>query len=119
MSVTDKKNPALIKSNAAYDFMKKVALLYLPAVGTLYFALAQIWGLPNGGEVVGSITAIDTFLGIVLHISNAQYQASDASVDGQMNVQETPDKKTFTLDLHGDPNELQDKDKVTFRVKKP
>ena len=45
----------------------------LPALGTLYFALASIWGLPCGEQIVGTITAIDTFLGVILGISTAQY----------------------------------------------
>lgn len=60
-------------SNKVYDALKWVAQYLLPALGTLYFALAQIWGLPFGEQVVGTITAIDTFLGIVLGISSQQY----------------------------------------------
>lgn len=57
-----------------YDILKFIALTFLPALGTLYFAIAQIWGLPFGEEIVGTITAIDTFLGVVLHISNVNYK---------------------------------------------
>lgn len=60
-------------SNKAYDILKWVAQLALPAIGTLYFALAGIWGFPYGEQVVGTITAVDTFLGVVLGISTAQY----------------------------------------------
>jgi len=61
-------------SNKAYDVLKWVAMYLLPALGTLYFALAGIWGLPYGEEIVGTITAIDTFLGVILGISNSQYK---------------------------------------------
>lgn len=60
-------------SDKTYDILKWVAMYLLPASGTLYFALAGIWGLPYGEEVVGTITAIDTFLGVILGISTAQY----------------------------------------------
>lgn len=60
-------------SNKTYDFLKWVAQLLLPAVGTLYFALASIWGFPYGEQVVGTITAVDTFLGVILGISTASY----------------------------------------------
>ena len=60
-------------SNRIYDLLKKIALIWLPAVGTLYFSLAQIWGFPYGEEIVGTITAIDLFLGALLGISTAQY----------------------------------------------
>lgn len=61
-------------SNKTYDFLKWVALYLLPALGTLYFALSGIWGWPYGEEVVGTIAAIDTFLGVILGISNVQYK---------------------------------------------
>ena len=60
-------------SNKVYDVLKWIALFLLPAIGTLYFALAGIWGFPYGEQVVGTITAIDTFLGVVLGISTARY----------------------------------------------
>lgn len=60
-------------SNKVYDILKWIAQLFLPAAGTLYFALASIWGLPYGEEIVGTITAIDAFLGVVLGISTIQY----------------------------------------------
>ena len=60
-------------SNKVYDVLKWIAMYLLPALGTLYFALAGIWGLPYGEQIVGTITAIDTFLGVILGISTAQY----------------------------------------------
>ena len=60
-------------SNKTYDILKWIALYLLPALGTLYFALAGIWNFPYGEEVVGTITAVDTFLGVILGISSAQY----------------------------------------------
>lgn len=60
-------------SNKTYDILKYVALVLLPACGTLYFALAAIWGLPYGEQVVGTITALDTFMGVLLQISTDQY----------------------------------------------
>lgn len=61
-------------SNKTYDILKWVAQIVLPALGTLYFALSAIWGLPYGEEIVGTITAIDAFLGALLRISTAQYK---------------------------------------------
>lgn len=65
-------------SNKVYDILKKVAQIWLPACATLYFALAGIWGFPYGEEIVGTITAIDTFLGVVLGISTANYKKNEA-----------------------------------------
>ena len=60
-------------SNKVYDVLKWIAMYLLPALGTLYFALAGIWGLPYGEQIVGTITAIDTFLGVILGIRTAKY----------------------------------------------
>lgn len=61
-------------SNELYDKLKTIALIILPAAGTLYAALAGIWGLGYAEQVVGTIAAVDTFLGAVLGISSAQYR---------------------------------------------
>lgn len=60
-------------SNKTYDMLKWIAQILIPALGTLYFALAGIWGFPYGEQIVGTLTAIDTFLGIILGISSANY----------------------------------------------
>jgi hypothetical protein len=60
-------------NNKIYDVLKWVAQYLLPALATLYFAIAQVWGLPYGEQIVGTITAIDTFLGVILGISTMQY----------------------------------------------
>ena len=60
-------------SNKAYDILKWIALILLPAIGTLYFALSSIWGLPYGEQIIGTIAAIDAFLGAILQISSNQY----------------------------------------------
>lgn len=62
----------MLKSKT-YDILKTIAQIWIPAAGTLYFALAQIWNLPYAEEVVGTLTAIDTFLGAVLGISTVKY----------------------------------------------
>lgn len=60
-------------TNKVYDILKFIAQIVLPATGTLYFALASIWGLPYGEQIVGTITAVDAFLGALLGISTIQY----------------------------------------------
>lgn len=58
-----------------YDILKYIAQVVLPAVGTLYFALASIWGFPYGEQIVGTITAVDTFLGVLLKLSSDKFYA--------------------------------------------
>lgn len=60
-------------SNKAYDILKWIAMYLLPAFGTLYFTLANTWGLPYGEQIVGTVTAVDAFLGVILGISTKQY----------------------------------------------
>lgn len=64
-------------SNKAYDVLKWIAQILLPAVGTLYFALSGIWGFPYAEAIVGTITAIDTFIGVLLGISSSQYKKGE------------------------------------------
>ena len=64
----------MILSDKTYDRIKWAAQYLLPALGTLYFTISEIWGLPYGEQVVGTITAIDTFLGVLLGISSASYR---------------------------------------------
>lgn len=64
-------------SNKVYDVLKWIAQILLPALGTLYFALAGIWNFPYAEAVVGTITAVDTFLGVILGISTINYNKNN------------------------------------------
>ncbi len=64
-------------NNKIYDILKWIAQIFLPALGTLYFALAGIWNFPYAEAIVGTITAVDTFLGIILGISTVQYNKKE------------------------------------------
>ena len=64
-------------SNKVYDVLKWIAQYLLPAFGTLYFALSTIWDFPYGEQVVGTITAIDAFLGAILGLSSATYHKNE------------------------------------------
>lgn len=70
-------------SNSTYDKLKFIAQVVLPAAGTLYAALAGIWGLPYAEQIVGTIVAVDTFLGVVLKISTYQYNKSLEESNGE------------------------------------
>lgn len=64
-------------SNKVYDALKYITQIGLPALGTLYFALSNIWGFPYAEQVVGTISAIVTFLGVLLGISSAKYKKEE------------------------------------------
>lgn len=61
-------------SDKIYDILKYVSMIVLPAIATLYAALAATWGWPYIDEIVATVTAVDTFLGTILQISNYKYK---------------------------------------------
>ena len=93
-------------TNKVYDVMKWIARYLLPGLGTLYFALAGIWGFPYGEEIVGTITAVDAFLGLILGISSATYEG-DGMIYGE------GDEATIVL---GDKDAMEGKKYVTLKV---
>lgn len=68
-------------SNKVYDILVYITRYVLPGLGTLYFALSQIWGLPYGEQVVGSLAAISSFLAVILGISSYTYNKGVESDD--------------------------------------
>lgn len=61
-------------SNKTYDVLKWIAMVVLPAIAALYSGLSSIWGFPYGEQIVGTLVVVETFIGTVLQISNAQYK---------------------------------------------
>lgn len=105
-------------SNAVYDHLKRIAQISLPAIGTLYFALAQYWNWQNSEQILGSIMAVDAFLGILLGYSTVKYNKSDAKYDGQIEVAQLENgTKRFQLNLNSDPNNLDRQSEVVFKIK--
>lgn len=105
-----------ILSNKRYDQLKYISMIVLPALGTLYFTLSQIWGLPKGPEVVGTITGLVTFMGIFLRLSSKTYNSSEAKYDGAMNVTKTDGVTTFELDVFSDLDKLDQKSEIVMKV---
>lgn len=106
-------------NDKVYQTLKFLAQIGLPAVGALYFGLAQIWGLPKAEEVVGTITVLDTFLGVVLGLTTAAYNRSTAKYDGEVVLSlEDDGRRVFTFDLNEGPQSLESKSEVAFKVVK-
>lgn len=103
--------------NKTYDVLKNVAQIYLPGLGTLYFALAQIWGLPAAEEVTGTVIAVDTFLGLLLGISSASYVARTPTFGGTLAVHENEAGSYLKLE-QVDPVALEG-DSITFKIEQP
>lgn len=110
-----------ILGNNVYDVLKYTTEVILPGAAALYFALAQIWGLPAAEEVVGTIAAATVFLGLVLGYSRKSYNNSDAKFDGEIDVFENEDGvKQASLNLKNfeDPADVVTQDEVKFKVNK-
>ena len=60
-------------SNKAYDILKYIAQIVLPAMATLYVTIAGIWSLPYAEAISGTIMAVAFFLGALLKISSDNY----------------------------------------------
>lgn len=112
------KTPLL--GDTTYTAVKHTAALVLPAIGTLYFALAQIWKLPNAEEVLGTIAAVNAFLGVVLGVSAKSYNNSDTKYAGDVAFEavegdETTKRMVAHLNTH--PQVISSMSEVLFRVK--
>lgn len=103
-----------------YDVLKFLAQIVFPGVATLYFTLAGLWNLPAAEQVVGTIVALDTFLGVVLQLSSSAFNNSDDKFDGHVTVDEnTKGKKTVNLELKGDPEAtIANQNELRFKIKK-
>ena len=99
--------------NKTYDILKFIALIGLPAVASLYFALSGIWGLPASEQIVGTITVIDTFLGGILGLSSKAYLPP---VDGHVVVDDSdPDIMGMQVKFHN-PHDIPSKSVIKLQV---
>lgn len=107
----------VLLSDKTYQVMKRIVQVGLPGVGTLYFTLAQIWDLAYGEEVVGTVTAVNLFLGLLLGISTKTYNESPLRYDGTLAVVPHEEQGTSTLRmLNVDLEALAHKQEITFKV---
>lgn len=107
-------------SNKVYDVLKFLAQIVLPAIGAAYFGLSQIWGLPAGEEVVGTITIIDVFLGTLLGLSQSSYEGSNAKYDGAIVVDTSdPERDSYLLEMDGPLEDISKNTSITLKVKNP
>jgi len=102
-------------SSPFYDVLKSIAQVWLPALGTLYFTVASIWGFHDTTQVIGSIGALDTFLGAVLAISSSGFSPV---TDGNLVVDKShPIKDLYSLELTTPISEIAGKSVITLEVK--
>jgi hypothetical protein len=105
-----------ISNPRIYDALKFLAQILLPVFGAIYFAMSGIWDLPEADRVVGIIVVIDAVLGILLQFSTSQYSSENV---GEIEVTELPSGgKTYSLNLVGEPEDIEQHDEVRFAVSK-
>lgn len=103
-------------SNRAYDALKFAAQILLPAVAAGYFGLASVWHLPNAEQVVGTVTVVDTFLGVVLGLSTSKYNKNEGAPDGDLLVQQVDGETYLGLGVNRSVESLTSKDVVKLNV---
>jgi hypothetical protein len=105
-------------NNKTYNFLKAVAQIWLPALGTLIFAITDIWHLAHGAQIVGTVTAIDAFLGVGLGISSSKYYSGDKPYAGDLLIDTTnPLKDVHRIALNRPVEDLHGMDSVLLKVK--
>lgn len=116
--MSDETKPnGFVLGETLYLRLKFVVQVLLPALATLYFTLGPAWNLPHVEQVIGTIAAIATFLGVTLGISTRSYNASDAKYDGNLDILENDNGgKIYSLELNGPVEEIDGKDQVIFKV---
>jgi hypothetical protein len=121
MVATSNEVTGLQLSNNTYNNFKFVVQIVLPSLGVLYATLSEIWGFPRVQEVVGTISALALFLGVILRISSANYanRVDVAQTVGSFIIKPNDEGgKTILLELDETPEQLviRDKDVLSFRV---
>jgi hypothetical protein len=106
----------LLMSDKLYNILKHAAAIGFPALSALYYTVAQIWGIPDTKEVMGTISAVNVFVGALVGVSYVKYNNSGAKYVGALEVIDSGDKKTFSLNLNSDPESLEQLSEATFKV---
>lgn len=103
-------------SNKVYNAVKYIITIFLPAVGALYFALAQVWDFHRIVGVNGTINALITFGGLLIGYSTRKYNQTTGAPDGDLIVQEVDGEKYLGLGVNQSIEAMTAKDQVTLNV---
>lgn len=103
-------------SGRTYDTLKWVAMVFLPALGTLYFTVATLWGLPYVEQTLGTIAAVGTFLGILLGISTKQFWSTTEKTAGLLHIDTSGEADQYYLEVTAPLQDIPNKQAVMFKV---
>lgn len=118
MSDTKVPTQKAVLTNELYNVLKWIALVLLPALAALYLGLAALWGLPHPNEVAGTITLVDTFLGLLLNVATKNYNQSADKFDGSLQINANDNSIIHQLELSTAPEDLGRQDAITLKVVK-
>lgn len=90
----------MLLNNSTYDLIKKIVQVVLPALATLYAGLATLWDFPYVTGVVGTLTLLATFLGVILGMSSRQYNQNEDAPDGSLLVSTLDGEKYLSLGIN-------------------
>lgn len=109
----------MLINDKVYNIIKWIIVYLLPALGTLYFSVSQLWGIPHAEQILGTISSVTIFLSMLLGISGSSYKKNGSGTDGTMLVDTSnPDKDVYLLQLNNEAMNLAEKDIITFKVDK-
>lgn len=101
-----------------YDFLKWLALVLLPAIAALYVGVGSLWNFPAIPQVVGTITAVDTFLGLLLNKSSKNFASEQVVGDIIVQQDQFGTVSGMRLVADKDPLVFDDQKKAVFNVRR-
>lgn len=104
-------------SDVGYKEIKKLVTLLFPGLSSLIFLASYIWTLSSAKFVIGLCAVCSLFCGFIMHISTKRYLDSEEFYDGRLVVSILKEgNKKYLLELAGDPEDLEQKKAIMFKV---
>lgn len=113
------EQPKPFISEEAYLLFRRLVEYVFPALGTLYFTIAQLWGLPYAEEVVGTIVALAAFFAVIVKLSRWAYQNDNSRFDAALVMdQSDPEQERWGFNIIRSIDEIGEKDEMAVKVVK-
>lgn len=81
MNDEETRPPEWLLPDKAYDVLKWLCIIVLPAAATFLLTLGQIWGIPHATEIAASIVGASTFIGAIIGASAIKGGGADDAGD--------------------------------------